>query len=89
MGEASGHIRMRLCPPNVAHPLLPGGAGREPFSENDELVRCPPMHTTSTSLRKLRTIVVWGGPLTLAVIFFALVARKTYKGPQVSATHRL
>lgn len=32
-------------------------------------------------------VVVWGGPLMLAAIFFGLHARKTYKGPQISIEH--
>ncbi|KZV85289.1 amino acid permease [Exidia glandulosa HHB12029] len=33
------------------------------------------------------TIVVWGGPLSIAAVYFALVARKTYKGPQLRGEH--
>lgn len=28
-------------------------------------------------------VVVWGGPLFIAAVFFGLHARKTYKGPKV------
>ncbi|KAM0746984.1 amino acid permease [Meredithblackwellia eburnea MCA 4105] len=33
------------------------------------------------------TIVVWGGPLFLAAIFFGLHARKTYTGPKINIEH--
>ncbi|KAF8318420.1 amino acid permease [Clavulina sp. PMI_390] len=33
------------------------------------------------------TVVVWGGPLFLAAVFFALVARKTYTGPKINIEH--
>jgi len=33
------------------------------------------------------TVVVWGGPLFIASIFFALRAHKTYKGPKINIEH--
>lgn len=33
------------------------------------------------------TVVVWGGPLFIAAVFFAVHARKTYKGPKINIEH--